>query len=180
MLSLGEVLADDFLRLADGFHTLGLMRGNRESGGENLAGLQLGRQGDSKLGHAHPLRERHGLILAESASGLGGDAGEGVEVLDLVAPVGECGDALLFGESLASDEESVEGEGELLCFHGVVLFWVGCPELDMISITYPRLEIGRTTLFYGVARLAMRSCVCETSLTQGFGIISYANHGLVR
>ena len=116
------MLADDFLGLADGFHTLRLVLRNRESGGENLAGLQLRRQGDSKLSHAHPLRERHALILAESASGLGGDAGECVEVLDLVAPVGECGDALLFGESLASDEESVEGEGELFGFHVCVLF----------------------------------------------------------
>ena len=113
------MLAEDFLRLADGFHTLRLMLGDFHRGTEKFARLQLGREFHSQLGHAHFLAERNGVIRAERASGLGRNACESVEVLGLVAPVGESGDALVLGESLACGEESVEREGELFGFHVV-------------------------------------------------------------
>lgn len=122
--SLGETLAEDFLGLVDGFHTLGLIQSDLHRRTENLAGLERhARQGQH--GEAEPLRERNAVVLAERASRRLGGLGEGLEVLHLVAPLGESGDALLLAESLACGEESGERVVELFGIHGVVLFGVG-------------------------------------------------------
>lgn len=115
------MLREKFLGLADGFHTLRLMLGDFHRGTEKFARLQLGREFHSQLSHAHFLAERNRIVRAERASGLGGDACESVEVLGLVAPVSESGDALVLGETLACGEEGGEREGELFGFHVVSL-----------------------------------------------------------
>ncbi len=117
------MLGEFCLGLGDRLDSLALELGDAHRFGEQLAGLQLGRKADSKLGHAHSLSERNALILAERLRGLGRGFRESLEVLDLVAPVGESGDALLRGETLLGGEKSGEGEGELFQFHCGVLVW---------------------------------------------------------
>ena len=118
------MLGEFGLRLGDAANPLALMLGDEHRFSEQLARLQLRRQSDSELSNAHFLSERNAVVLAERASGFRSRFRQRVELLHLVAPIGESGDALLFREFLAGGEQSGEREGELFGIHGCV--WVGC------------------------------------------------------
>lgn len=122
------MLGEFGLGLGDGLHSLRLMLGDEHRFGEQLAGLQLRRQSDCELSNAHLLSERNAVILAERLRRLRRRFRERVELLHLVAPIGESGDALLFREFLAGGEQSGEREGELFGIHGCVwvLGWCWC------------------------------------------------------